>query len=350
MCLSIVARTFSVVVALFFTTALGAQTQTVLRYSFSDSTPLPTVLDQSSAGNDALAGPLGVLSTDVPFTAPGFGNRSFDPSDASADPTMTSGIATTAIDLLSNDQIAAFGGFTMECYFRWDESGAEFFQTLIDYAGTEKIRIDASGSVSVVLSDGEVMDIATAVPGQWHYVAMQYTMTADLGGSLQGDVVAFFDSATAITGPTDAFLSSLGDLLDRPIGVGQHAVPSLALLAPTEALRGRIFEPRVTLGVVDPADLLINQVSTGTPYIRGDCNGDGPLDIADAVVSLAILFANNPVQCLDACDSNADLSFNIADAVYTLSFLFSAGAAPTAPFPACGVMDSLGCDNYLACP
>ncbi|MBI4601354.1 MAG: IPT/TIG domain-containing protein [Planctomycetes bacterium] len=76
----------------------------------------------------------------------------------------------------------------------------------------------------------------------------------------------------------------------------------------------------------------------GEPFIRADCNGDGKLDISDAVAKLGFLFLGSaPCQCLDALDANADGRPDLSDAVYTLGHLFLGTAPPPAPFPAPGL-------------
>jgi len=93
----------------------------------------------------------------------------------------------------------------------------------------------------------------------------------------------------------------------------------------------------------------------GPLYLRGDCNTDGDLNVADAVFLLANLFAGGPIStCVDGCDSNDDGLLDIADAVFELAFLFSGGAAPPAPGVfSCGVDptdDGLDCLTPGPCP
>ena len=71
-------------------------------------------------------------------------------------------------------------------------------------------------------------------------------------------------------------------------------------------------------------------------FLRGDCNGDGTLDISDAVRHIALLFQGGvETDCPAACDTNADASGDISDAIYALDFLFRGRAAPPAPWPDC---------------
>ncbi len=91
-------------------------------------------------------------------------------------------------------------------------------------------------------------------------------------------------------------------------------------------------------------------MTTGPLFRRGDSNGDGAFNIADAVFSLNELFVPGSPEssCKDASDSNDDGTFNIADAVFALNELFVPGS-PTAPAPGsadCGedpTMDTLDC-------
>ncbi len=72
-------------------------------------------------------------------------------------------------------------------------------------------------------------------------------------------------------------------------------------------------------------------------FVRGNCNGDGTVDISDAIQTLGILFLGTSAgNCLAACDANSDDRVDISDGIFTLTFLFGGGAAPSAPWPACG--------------
>jgi hypothetical protein len=88
-------------------------------------------------------------------------------------------------------------------------------------------------------------------------------------------------------------------------------------------------------------------------FQRGDTNGDGAVDIADAIFTLGYLFAQGPEPtCLDAADANDDGAVDIADAIAVLSHLF-AGAGPLPePFGGCGpdpTADGVGCRSFPPC-
>ncbi|MBI4605626.1 MAG: hypothetical protein HY721_26980 [Planctomycetes bacterium] len=74
------------------------------------------------------------------------------------------------------------------------------------------------------------------------------------------------------------------------------------------------------------------------PFRRGESNGDGKVDLSDAVTVLNFLFLGiSGVTCQDAGDTNDDGKMDLSDAVYLLGFLFLGGPAPPAPgHEACG--------------
>ncbi len=72
-------------------------------------------------------------------------------------------------------------------------------------------------------------------------------------------------------------------------------------------------------------------------FIRGDVQGDGSVDLADAVRLLFVLFAGgDPLACPDAADVDDDGRLRLADAVALLGALFQGGAPPAAPGFECG--------------
>ncbi len=95
----------------------------------------------------------------------------------------------------------------------------------------------------------------------------------------------------------------------------------------------------------------------GVDFVRGDCNGDGSNDVADAITHLAALFpfGGGPpiIECRDACDGNDDGVLNIADPVAQLAALFGAPAIPLPPPAVCGpdpTADGLSCRQFGVCP
>lgn len=159
-------------------------------------------------------------------------------------------------------------------------------------------------------------------------------------GNIDADPLLVFDADGL------PYLSHLaaGQAADSPcIDTGDPTTP---LFGGSTRLDGVVDGNVVDIGYHHPSPL--------APFVRGDCDQDGAVNIADAIRVLEELFiANTPLLgCQDACDANDDGSLNIADPIRILSFLFSAGPPPAPPHPSCGVdpttSDPLGC--VTPCP
>jgi serpin B len=100
--------------------------------------------------------------------------------------------------------------------------------------------------------------------------------------------------------------------------------------------------------------LFFPAAARAAPFVRGDVDSSGGLDITDPIRALGYLFLGSPdsILCMDAADANDSGELDISDPVYLLSFLFLGGSAPGAPFSGCGedlTEDSLGCAEYPPC-
>lgn len=88
------------------------------------------------------------------------------------------------------------------------------------------------------------------------------------------------------------------------------------------------------------------------PFVRGDLDENGNLDVADALGVLGFLFSGAALTCAETADVDASGGIDVADAVALLSYLFVSGSPPAFPFPNCSSypMSPLGCVAYDACP
>lgn len=98
----------------------------------------------------------------------------------------------------------------------------------------------------------------------------------------------------------------------------------------------------------DSADLSVLLHSPHRPtFIRGDSDGNGVVNLTDAVFILKGLFQGGPQpKCPDAADADDNGTVNLTDALYTLNYLFRGGPQPKAPFPTKGpdpTADALAC-------
>ncbi len=109
----------------------------------------------------------------------------------------------------------------------------------------------------------------------------------------------------------------------------------------------------IVLTARDPLDAVGTdgvEVTVEGRFIRGDSNGDGMVDISDAIKTLFCKFVNPDEYCpacFDAMDVDDDGILNgVTDAVYILTFLFLNGPAPPEPYPLEGLdetADQLSC-------
>lgn len=120
---------------------------------------------------------------------------------------------------------------------------------------------------------------------------------------------------------------------------------------PTVPLPSGRYE--LTLQVRDPANTVGTDTVTVTveveyPFIRGDANADGQVDIVDPIVTLWRLFVDSLIPiCMDAADLDDGGLVDISDAVNSLNYLFKGSVAPKPPFPDAGLdptPDGLGCN------
>ena len=82
-------------------------------------------------------------------------------------------------------------------------------------------------------------------------------------------------------------------------------------------------------------------------FDRGDCNGDGRLNVTDGAICAQNIFFNRIVffDCDEMLDANNDDQLDMSDPVMILTWVFLTGADLPAPFQTCGTDpgDSLGC-------
>jgi hypothetical protein len=82
----------------------------------------------------------------------------------------------------------------------------------------------------------------------------------------------------------------------------------------------------------DPISFTILDIDVQPSYVCGDANGDGSVDISDAVYLIVYIFSGGSApEPLEAGDANCDGAVDISDVVYLIVYIFSGGAAPCAP-------------------
>jgi hypothetical protein len=130
-----------------------------------------------------------------------------------------------------------------------------------------------------------------------------------------------------------------------------------ASAAPDPEPRGVVRFFQVSDTMLGPAGA--SETGWHCTFQRGDVNGDGTLDISDAICIMVSLFdspdsfcGEKVLGCLDAADANDDSALNIADAVKVLGHLFLAEGRLLEPFERCDVdptPDALTCRLHNPC-
>lgn len=103
---------------------------------------------------------------------------------------------------------------------------------------------------------------------------------------------------------------------------------------------------RAVVGVVG-FSLVTSTVHGADEFVRGDVDGNGSQQMADAIQIFGYLFLGSAEpRCKDAADVDDNGALELSDGIYLLNYLFLGGSAPPAPFPACGTdmtADALSC-------
>ncbi len=96
--------------------------------------------------------------------------------------------------------------------------------------------------------------------------------------------------------------------------------------------------------------LSVVAVLYSAPFLRGDANQSGSIDLGDGISALMYLFAGGTTTCEDALDANDSGTIDLSDPIGVLMYLFAGGTAPAPPFPDCGddaaTPDGLDCAAF----
>ena len=162
-----------------------------------------------------------------------------------------------------------------------------------------------------------------------------------------------FQSDTTVTfGPPPG-----NPVVDLTLSVEAGPNPAVAPITWTNELG---MPPILNTVVVNAASLAVEFNDGGIElieiveiaFMRGDCNSDGQVNVADPIHSINRIFQGQPAveNCPASCDANGDDAFDASDIVYLLNYRFSGGPTPPAPFPSCGLDNGADCQEFSACP
>ncbi|HZN59550.1 MAG TPA: hypothetical protein VFD71_15870 [Planctomycetota bacterium] len=158
--------------------------------------------------------------------------------------------------------------------------------------------------------------------------------------------------------------------LDHPIATARYRLPPAAAGDTTVTISGDLGNAnskvdiildangvaKKPVGAPAPVTTATVAVSAGpSPFVRGDMNQSGRLEVTDAILTLDYLFGGSTLPAGEATRTNCIIAMNfdgsvsrstpttedpedvdLSDVVALLTYVFRRGVAPPAPFPACG--------------
>lgn len=285
-------------------------------------------------------------------------------------------------DLSSTTAISSPFGMATTSGLAWNSDADNLFW----------INADTNELASTDLQGGNVTTIGTVTSPAGGLIG---DITYAGGGlfwavDITEDVYFQFDDTGATNGTSFTFPAGSGlgtgiaavgasGLLDLPSGEGEGDIVSrlsrvdetgtLSSSFPTSPSTRSAFVNGVAWtanGSIDEesAYLVCNDTRTivevslfalGAPFIRGDANSNGAVDLIDVTFTLFFLFSGGDAPtCFDSADADDSGTVGVGDASYLLMYLFAGDAPPPAPFATCDTDpttdDPITCELFTGCP
>ena len=202
---------------------------------------------------------------------------------------------------------------------------------------------DATGAIGGTVS--------VQITGAWDEVIQGYQMSITYDITKLSFLDCDFTDSIADTYSADYALGN--EMSPGVLSVGAVWFPPVENMPPAGSgllatLNFDVIATEATTTVVDIQD---NSVYTGTDgqnryptitdgtvtivevsYVCGDANGDGRVNVSDAVYIINYAFAGGPPpDPLCVGDANGDGKVNVSDAVYIINYAFAGGAPPVQP-------------------
>jgi len=214
---------------------------------------------------------------------------------------------------------------------------------LFFFPNDESCRDSFDESTAVYDEDGGVIELSTP--------DFATVTVMDATGPVEDLVCAFDDSETVVltwTNPPGASFGAIrvlrdGELIDEIDGAAESYRDGSFAGADAPA-----YTILPLVGAVIGCSATCGTATAGGPFVRGDVNFDGSVNITDGVLVLGFLTGGRVVACLDAADVDDDGLVAITDAIYEFNYLFQSGPRIPPPIDEPGLDptdDELGCDR-----
>ncbi len=223
-----------------------------------------------------------------------------------------------------------------QCALTWDSNIFTFTGVTLSGLDIEELL----GPFEVEFFTSTNQDEIEAGAG-WAACAAIFDFSPPFGGQtlepgIDNSIVCFQYQVAA----DNALVGSCADI--TPVnGMGQPVIQNILTIDGISSL------PELSPGTVCFID--------SEPFLRGDANDDGGLNLADAIYLIAYIFVDGEAPlCRSAANSNSDANVDIGDVIFIINHQFLAGPPPSAPYPTCGANSAgesgLSCESYQSCP
>lgn len=204
----------------------------------------------------------------------------------------------------------------------------------------EATEFFADGGALLSTPSGIVVSAPTAPPEP-----PQVTEVAPSRGSILGGEEITISGANLETVTELEFVGS--GTAAMGVAFTLEADGSLSCVAPAQTGPGSVDLVLVGTGGTTTA---VAAYEYAVPFVRGDADGSGSVEITDVVRILEYLYAGTLVDCLDSLDCDDDQAIEISDAVWLLAYLFQSGPAPAEPFGEAAIDPTPGTPGCDALP
>ncbi len=168
-------------------------------------------------------------------------------------------------------------------------------------------------------------------------------VTAKDAAAIESALFSAPNPAIGVLGP-DETVESLGcaTYTATPVASNVQPIPTSAVNANTNT----------AVSQMPPSPAPTRGGRSGGPgayaaFRRGDANGDGKVDISDAITINTGISTPATLACADAADANDDGVISVEDSLALLAYLFEGGAPPAAPGPSTPGVDPT--DDVYGC-
>jgi len=121
------------------------------------------------------------------------------------------------------------------------------------------------------------------------------------------------------------------DQMNNLSGTGLSLSPDGLLSGYPEYMMPIMFTATVE-DAIGGADDQYLSFQVNSPYVCGDANGDGEVNVGDGVFLINYIFKEGPApDPIEAGDANCDGEPNVGDAVYIINYVFNEGPEPCCP-------------------